>query len=196
MSDKESSADQGTTSKEIADRVLAHLRAAAAEIPGLVYPHPKENGFVRGHRTVPVEAIKQVIEAVDRSGKLQALGKFDSNKARVALQFNDAFRTVVDEMKTLLGGVTFTMELQKATAASATLQMYTIMRGLARIPSDDDELVSFIEHIGDILRPRGKGRKGQKLRRKRSKPAAEAAPTSAGTPGAPSAGDTPETKRE
>src|SRR5260221_10852508 len=191
MSDKESSADQGTTSKEIADRVLAHLRAAAAEIPGLVYPHPKQNGFVRGHHTVPVEAIKQVIYAVDSSGKLQALGKFDANKARVALQFNDAFRTVVDEMKTLLGGVTFTMELQKATAAAATLQMYTIMRGLARTPSDDDELVSFIEHIGDSLRPRGKGRKGKKLRRMRSKPAAD-------TAAVPSAvrGDIPETPQE
>lgn len=175
MSDKQSPANQGATSEEIADRVLSHLRAAAAEIPLLVYPNPLQNGFVRGHRTVPVEAIKQVIYAVDSSEKLQGLGKFDANRARVALQFNDAFRTVVAELKLLLRGVTFTMEMEKATAAAATLQMYTIMRGLARNPSDDDELVSFIEQIGEILRPRGKGRKGKKVRRKRSKPATEAA---------------------
>lgn len=174
MSANKSTASQGPTPKEIADRVLAHLRAATAEIPGFVLPHPLQNGFVRGHRTVPVEAIQQVIEAVNRSKKLQGLGKFDANQARVALEFNEAFRQVVGELKTLLKGVIFTMELQKATVAAATLQMYTIMRGLARTPSDDDELVWFIEHIGEILRPRGKGRKGKKVRRKRSKPTTEA----------------------
>jgi hypothetical protein len=184
MSGKDSPAVPGKTPKEIADRVLAHLRAAAAEIPGYVLPHPLQNGFVRGHRTVPVDAIKQVIEAVNRSKKLQGLGKFDANQADFALQFNDAFRQVVDELKTLLKGVIFTMELQKATVASATLQMYTIMRGLARTPSDDDELVWFIEHIGEILRPRGKGRKGKKVRRKRSKPATEAATSPEAEPGA------------
>jgi hypothetical protein len=184
MSVKKSTANQGPTSKEIADRVLVHLRAAAAEIPGFVYPHPLQNDFVRGHRTVPVQAIQQVIWAVDQSEKLQGLGKFDADKARVALEFNDAFRTVVDELKGLLSGVIFTMELQKATAAAATLQMYTIMRGLARTPSDDDELVSFIEKIGEILRPRGKGRKIKKTRRKRTKPATEAAPQPNTDPGA------------
>jgi hypothetical protein len=184
MSGKESPAVPGKTPQEIAGRVLAHLRAAAAEIPDFVLPHPLQNGFVRGHRTVPVEAIQQVIEAVNRSKKLQGLGKFDANQARFALEFNEAFRDVVGELKTLLKGVIFTMELQKATVAAATLQMYTIMRGLARTPSDDDELVWFIEHIGEILRPRGKGRKGKKVPRKRSKPATEAAPQPDTMPGA------------
>jgi hypothetical protein len=176
MNDSTTTPGQGTTPKEIAARVLAHLRAATAEIPDFVLPHPLQNGFVRGHRTVPVEAMQQVIEAVKRSKKLQGLGKFDADQARVALEFNDAFRQVVDALKTLLRGVIFTMELQKATVAAATLQMYTIMRGLARTPSDDDELVWFIEHIGEILRPRGKGRKGKKVRRKRSKPTEAVAP--------------------
>ncbi len=179
---------QPPTPAEIAERVREHLRAAAAEIPGYVHPNPLQNGFVRGHRTVPVEAIQQVIYAVERSPKLQTLGKFDADEARVALELNEAFRFVVDDLKTLLSGVIFTMELEKAKAAAATLQMYTIMRGLARTPSDDDGLVTYIEQIGELLRPRGKGRKKKVVRRKR-----RAAP--AASPDAAPGGD-PETHQE
>jgi hypothetical protein len=115
---------------------------------------------------VPVEAIAEVIDAVERSSRLQNLHTFDPAGARDALRFNLAFKAVVVAMKTLLSSVIFTMESQKATAATQTLQMYAIMRGLSRKPDNvDDNLIHYVEAISAVLRPRGKGRRKPKTRR-------------------------------
>jgi len=115
-----------------AELCSAAIEAVAALIPGLEIPHPLTRGQVRAQRTVPREFIESMIAAVEQVESLRALGKFDAEDAREALQFQDAFGPIADLLAHLTAPLKFTLEWRKARAAAGALQTYGIGRELAR----------------------------------------------------------------
>ncbi|MEA2343191.1 MAG: hypothetical protein QOF63_1360 [Thermoanaerobaculia bacterium] len=108
------------------------LKLAADRVPGLKAPHAKTSRRIRGHRTVPKTFIRSIISAVDAVEELRSVSKFDTAGAEEALQFEAAFRPVVDQVATLLASLTYTIDMRLAGAAEGALRTYAIGKGLAR----------------------------------------------------------------
>jgi hypothetical protein len=108
------------------------LKIAADRVPGLKPPHAKTSRRIRGHRTVPKMFIRSIISAVDAVEELRSVSKFDTAEAEEALQFEAAFRPVVDQVATLLASLTYTIDMRLAGVAESALRTYAIGKGLAR----------------------------------------------------------------
>jgi uncharacterized protein with PIN domain len=121
-----------TEMDRIADTISTAVKAVASLIPGLEIPQDLTRRQVRAQRTVPREFIESMIAAVEQVESLRAIGKFDPEDAREALQFIDAFRPVVDQLQALTDALKFTLEWRKARAASGALLTYGVARELAR----------------------------------------------------------------
>src|SRR5258708_21038163 len=88
------------------------LDAAAARIPGLKAPHKETARRIRGHRTVPRKFIRSMISAVDAIEELRVMGTFDVDDAEAALQFEAAFRPLIDHLTILLASLSYTIDLR------------------------------------------------------------------------------------
>lgn len=76
------------------------------------------------------------------------LETFDVDAARETLQFNDAFRHVVDRLNALVASISYTMELRKAKVAFDAMRTYHIAKGLARDPNGKE----LVPHLRDLKR--------------------------------------------
>ncbi|SRR5258706_359422 len=108
------------------------LDAAAARIPGLKAPHKETSRRMRGHRTVPRKFIRSMISAVDAVEELRVMDTFDVDDAKAALQFEVAFRPVVDQIAILLASLSYTIDLRISPIAKQALRTYVVAKGLAR----------------------------------------------------------------
>src|SRR5258706_6298789 len=98
-----------TRAERTAAVVKKILDLAARRIPRLTAPHAKTSRRISGHRTVPKKFIRTTMAAVDDLEELRSTGKFDSTEAMAALQFEAAFRPVVDQLAILLASLTYTI---------------------------------------------------------------------------------------
>ena len=135
-----------TASDLLADEILEAIIALAARIPKLEGPHATTASHVRGGRTVPEDAIMSMIAAVNAEPQLQQLGTFNVDDALAMLQFNAAFRHVVDRLEFLTASVTFTMEAWKARVAFDLMRTYGIMKSIAR-KADSGGLINHVENV-------------------------------------------------
>ena len=121
-----------TRAERSAATVKRILKIAAERVPELKAPHEPTSRRIRGHRTVPKKFIRSVIAAVDSIEELRSVSKFDTAEAEAALQFEAAFRPVVDQVALLLASLTYTIDMRVAGVAEKALQTYAIGKGLAR----------------------------------------------------------------
>ena len=121
-----------TEAERRAARVRKIIDAAANSIPGLKAPHAATARRISGHRTVPKKFIRSTMAAVDAIEELRNVSKFDPAEAQAALQFEAAFRAVVDQLAILQASLTYTIDLRLAPVAAKALQTYAIAKGLAR----------------------------------------------------------------
>ena len=146
-----------TASERLAAELMDIVEMIAGRIPGLEGPHPATAPHVRGGRTVPEAAVISMIAAVESEPRLQQLGTFDVDAAREMLQFNGAFRHLIDRLNALVASVSFTMESRKARIAFDLLRTYAIMKNLARHP-DSASMLAHIENVRRDLGRRNPGR--------------------------------------
>ena len=121
-----------TRAERSAATVKKILKIAAERVPELKAPHEPTSRRIRGHRTVPKKFIRSVIAAVDDIEELRRVSRFDTAEAEAALQFEAAFRPVVDEVAMLLSSLTYTIDVRLAGVAVKALRAYDIGKGLAR----------------------------------------------------------------
>jgi hypothetical protein len=140
------------------------LKAAADRVPGLKAPHAKTARQISGHRTVPRKFVQSLSAVVDRTEDLRDLSKFDTSEARAVLQFEEAFRSVIDQVAILLASLTYTVDLRYAPIAEKALRTYAIAKGLAR-DSRRGTLESDLRRLKADL-----GRKGPKKKKKTPAP--------------------------
>jgi hypothetical protein len=124
-----------TASELLATELLGVLNDFAARIPGLSSPHKSTAGRVRGQRTISKAFMRSAIFTTEQFDYLQATGTLGIDAARETLQFVDAFKPVLDKLKTLTQDLGFTIELKTADVADAALRIYGVARILSRDPA-------------------------------------------------------------
>src|SRR5258706_960994 len=146
-----------------ADRAAANVKksldATTAAIPGLMRPHPATSRSIRGHRTVPRDFIRSMIDVVDQLDMLQAAGTFDSSEAAAALQFEAAFRPIADDVARLLANLNYTIDAKLAAVAAKALQTYSIAKTYARNPRNRTLVIRLRQLQRDL------GRKGPRKKK-------------------------------
>ncbi len=148
-----------TNAERAAARVRVIINAAAQRVPGLRAPHAKTSKRISGHRTVPRKFIRTTIAAMGAVEELRTTGTFDPAEAEAALQFESAFRPIVDQLAALLASLTYTIDMRVATVAAKALQTYAIAKGLAR-DGRNQQLQVRLRHLKRDL-----GRKGPRKRK-------------------------------
>jgi hypothetical protein len=147
-----------TNAERAASRVRVILNAAAQRVPGLKAPHAKTSKRISGHRTVPRKFIHTTIAAVDSLEELRNTSTFDSDEAQAALQFESAFRPIVDQLAALLASLTYTIDMRVAAVAAKALRTYAVAKGLAR-DGQNRELQVRLRHLKRDLGRRGPRKK-------------------------------------
>ncbi len=140
--------------QQIASKLSETVTAAFADVTSFEAPHASTLGFVRSHQSVSTAFIATVISAVEATGELQSVKKFDTLEARDTLQFIEAFRPVVDLMNALARDLKFTIDARKAKVAADALQIYDIAKGVARDPGS----ASVSAHVHNMRRDLGRAR--------------------------------------
>lgn len=147
-----------THHQEIAARVSAALDELLSMIPNFVESHPARRGFVRTHQSVPEEFVATTIAAVEAIPELQGTGCFDARDARDALQFIEAFRSVADKMQASATNLQFTIDARRAEVNNGALQMYVIVKSVARNPLSTTA-AAYVANLKRDLGRTGIGRK-------------------------------------
>ena|SRR5216684_2262741 len=150
-----------TSAEQRAAAVKRALDVATSRIPGLKSPHAETRRRISGRRTVTKTFIRSMMSAVDEWEALRKAGRFDSAEAKAALQFEEAFRSIRDQIARLLASVSYTMDLRVALVAEKALASYAIAKGLAR-DGRDQKLVRLVARLKRDL-----GRKGPRKKRKK-----------------------------
>jgi hypothetical protein len=152
-----------TSAERRAAAVKKALDAAAKRIPGLKSPHAPTKKRMKSHRTVPKNFIRSMMAAVDGHADLRRIGRFDSDEAQAALQFEAAFRSIRDQIARLLDSLNYTIDLAFDPVVEKAMQTYVIAKGLAR---KDPSLVRFVSQLKRDL-----GRKGPRKKRTKKRKA-------------------------
>ena len=125
-------------SELLAAELLGVLNDFAARVPGLSSPHKSTAPSVRRHRTISKTFMRSAIFTTEEFETLQATGTLGVGAAREALQFVDAFKPVLDKLKTLTQDMGFTIELRTAEVSDASLRIYGVAKILSRDPATGD----------------------------------------------------------
>lgn len=136
--------------ERMAATIVAALDVIASRL-NLETPHPKTSRRVRGSRTVSPEFVSSLIASMETLPRMQTIGIFDPEKARLVLQSRDALRIVAERVAMLLASVNYTIEARWADVVSAGLDTYAIASILAEKP-ENAELAAHVEvlrrHLG------------------------------------------------
>jgi hypothetical protein len=146
----------------LAAEILNDLDAVAAKIAKLEYPHRSTAKFIRSHANIPRPFLETAVAIVGNTPELQTIGILDVwDDGYDTLQFDRAFKPVADRLAALTMGLRHTLSARRARLGAKALQVYAILKGLARHGGID--LVSKVQNLARDLGPRG---------RPKSKPAA------------------------
>ena len=140
--------DPLTSSDQSAAQFLAAINAATALIPAFEPKHPENVKFVQRYLSFSDNLITSTIAAVEANAELAVVNKFDVQKARAAVQFMTAYRTVIDAVDELSANLKFTWQVHKAETIADCLQMFAIAKGIGRDPSS----ASVAAHVENMKR--------------------------------------------
>jgi len=102
-----------------------------------------------------------MMAAVDAVEQLQAEGMLDVDEAEAALQFEAAFRPLVDKIALLLNSLTYTIDLRLSPVTTKALRTYALAKALAR-SKKNSSLIGLLRVLKRDL-----GRKGPRKKRKK-----------------------------
>ena len=138
--------------QQLANDVMKQLETLAAAIPDVEEQHPSTAKFVHGHQNVPDAFIVTSVTALEQTPSLQGVNGLDSVASRSDLQFNDAFKQVIDKMTAVRNALEYTVRTKRANLAAAALQTYYLAKGLARNKTN----AAVIAHVSNMKRDLGR----------------------------------------
>jgi hypothetical protein len=173
--------DGGTTAvtptithyQQLADRVSAMIDELLTVLPRLELPHPTTVNFVRTHASLPIALLETAVTAVSRQEELQVISRMDVSNGWDTLQLNQALRPVADKLYHLAKKIEYTVDSRLALLGAEVLQLYCVVKGLARDPKRADML----ELMADLKRDLGRKAKPKRVRKQVPAPAIEPAAT-------------------
>lgn len=131
-------------------KVAEKIQRLQRETPGLT-----EN-VIRAYVNVPVAFLQTAVAIADQEPTLQAAGLLDPEEGQDTLQFLDAFLPVHGGVVGLGKVVKRVLVTRKAHLAAKALQIYAVVRGMAR---NDPHMAEHARNLGRDLGPRGAKRK-------------------------------------
>jgi hypothetical protein len=146
--------------QQVSETVDGMINEVLTVLPKLELPHPRTVTFVRGHKNIPVEFMETAIAGVARNPELQGLRKLNVATGQDTIQLNQAFRPLADKLYHFAKKLEYTLDTRLAVLAAEALQVYYLVKGMAR----DPEGAAMLELVADLKRdlgPRG-GRKSAK----------------------------------
>ena len=143
--------------EQMAATIVSALDIIASRL-NLETPHPKTSRRVRGSRTVSPEFVSSLIAAVEALPRLQNIGIFDPEEARLVLQSRDALRIVAERVARLLASVNYTIEARWADIVHAGMGTYRLASAMA----EDTSNAEVAAHVETLRRHLGRTNKPQK----------------------------------
>ena len=135
---------------------------------GLGSSHPTTDKFVRTHQNVPLEFLASAIAAVEQNPSVAATQTFDTVKMRDTLQFVDAYTPFAERLTAFRDTVDYTLKSKRADLTALCLQIYAVVKGLARHAGAASGPISLATHVQTMKR--NLGRRGRKAGGSNSQP--------------------------
>jgi hypothetical protein len=140
------------------DEIMADLDAVAAKVEKFERWQFEPEEFVRAYVNVPRPFLTSTVALVEQRDDLAATKKLDPVEGRETLEYLSAFATVADRFEAIGKRVRRNMRSRHARLAAQAMQMYAIVKGLARY---DHNLEMLARMLGRDLGPRGRPRKAR-----------------------------------
>ena len=164
--------------QQVADRVSAMIDELLTALPKLELPHPTTVKFVRAHASIPIPFIETAVTAVGRREELQVVSRLDVSAGWDTLQLNQALRSLSDKLFHFAKKIEYTADTRIAVVAADCLQLYYLVKGLAR----DPERADMLELVADLKRDLGGKGNPKRTPKKKEEPATEVTPAAEAPP--------------
>lgn len=138
------------------DEIMADLDAVAAKVEKFERWQFEPEEFVRAYINVPKVFLVSMVALVEQKGELAAMQKLDPAEGRETLEYAAAFAAVADRFEAIGKRLRRNMRSRLARLAAQAMQMYAIVKGLARY---DQQLEFRATLLARDLGPRGRPRK-------------------------------------
>ena len=138
--------------QQLATDFMKQMDVMTAAIPDVEEKHPSTAKFVHGHQNVPDAFIVSAVATMEQTPSLHGVDGLDPVVSRSDLQFNDAFKQVVDKLTALRNALQYTIRTKRANLAAAALQTYYLTKGIARNRTN----AAVLSHVTNMKRDLGK----------------------------------------
>jgi hypothetical protein len=154
--------------QQVSERVSAMIDEVLTVLPKLELPHPTTVKFVRANKSRPIAFLETAITAVGRRADLQAVSRLDVQAGWDTLQLHQALRPLADKLYHFAKKVDYTLDSRLALLGADALQLYYLVKGLAR----DPERADMLELLADLRRDLGKTAKPKRAPKPKDETAA------------------------
>jgi hypothetical protein len=141
--------------QQLAERVNAIIDEVFAILPKLELPHPATVHFVRTHKGIRPKFMETAITGVTAKESLRAISKLDVPTGWDTLQLNQALRPMADKLYHFAKSIQYTLDTRMAILGAESLQVYYLVKGLARDPEGADMLQLAADLKRDLGRSTG-----------------------------------------
>ena len=155
--------------QQLANDWIKALDTLSATVADIEEKHPSTAKFVHGHQNVPDAFIVSAVATMEQTPSLHGVDGLDPVVSRSDLQFNDAFKQVVDKLTALRNALDYTILTKRANLAASALQVYYLTKGIARNRTN----AAAISHVTNMKRDLGRRGRARKVNPQPQQPAPE-----------------------
>jgi hypothetical protein len=137
--------------QQIAEQIIAELRAAVQKIPGYAPLPPGRRRKNSRNASIPDKAFHAAALTCDSHPDVAAPTKMNGEKIRDAIQHSDAFQSVIKEMDVLRESAYDTIQRYRAQVAEGVRKVYKVAKGVSS-PDEEETLVPHLPAMKEAFK--------------------------------------------
>ena len=137
--------------QQIAEQIIAELRAAVQKIPGYAPLPPGRRRKTSRNASIPDKAFHAAALTCDSHPDVAAPAKMTGEKIRDAIQHSDAFQSVIKEMDVLRDSASDTVQRYRAQVAEGVRKVYKVAKGVS-LPDEEETLVPHLPAMKEAFK--------------------------------------------
>jgi hypothetical protein len=137
--------------QQIAEQIIAELRAAVQKIPGYAPLPPGRRRKTSRNAAIPDKAFHAAALTCDSHPDVGAPAKMTGEKIRDAIRHTDAFQSVLKEMDVLRENASDTIGRYRAQVAAGVRKVYKVAKGVS-LPDEEDTLVPHLPAMKEAFK--------------------------------------------
>lgn len=137
--------------QQIADQIIAEMRAAVQKIPGYAPLPPGRRRKTSRNASIPDNAFHAAALTCDSHPDVAAPTKMTGEKIRDAIRHTDAFQSVIKEMDVLRENASDTIGRYRAQVAAGVRKVYKVAKGVS-LPDEEETLVPHLPAMKDAFK--------------------------------------------